>query len=67
MKKRRLNKRGKLLVTVLVVILSIAIYCTTGVVGELAQDNRLWLVVCFAEWVYLFFIQFCIYNLIWEN
>ena len=67
MKKRRLNKKGKQLVTTLLVILAMGIYSTTPAVGELAQVSRFWLIVCVAEFVYLFFIQFILYALVWEN
>lgn len=67
MKKRRLNKLGKTVVTILVLILSILVYSSTSFVGSLAQNSDIWLLICCAEWFYLFFIQFGLYVLIWEK
>lgn len=67
MKKRRLNKLGKTVLTILVLISSILVYSSTSFVGSLAQNSNIWLSICCLEWVYLFFIQFCLYSLIWEN
>lgn len=67
MKKYKLKKWVKVVLSVIVFLLSVVIYKDTGSAGALAQNNNLWLSICILEWSYLFFIQFLLYKEIWEN
>lgn len=66
MKKRKLKKWVKVILTMLIVILSLIIYSKVGELGILAQNNDFYLLVCAMCWVWLMAGQFTTYNLIWE-
>lgn len=66
MKKRKLKKWVKVILTMLIMILSLMIYSKIGELGILAQNNDFYLLVCAISWVWLMAGQFTTYNLIWE-
>lgn len=62
MKNRRLNKRGKVLMTILTIMFSIAIYILMGKLGEEYMKYQMLLIF---GWIWLFFGQVATYFFIW--
>lgn len=67
MKKRRLNKRGKILVTSLTIMLSVVIYVLMAILGGKAQNNIFYLAGLLCGWIWLLFGQIGVYFMIWES
>lgn len=65
--KRRLNKRGKVLVTTLTVILSAVIYVLMAYIGTKATDGIIYQVMLFCGWIWLILGQMSVYVLVWGN
>lgn len=65
MKKMRLKRWVKVVITVLVIHISFFIWKQTGRLGELAQNDNVYLGLCIASWVYLIFGQALVYGEIW--
>lgn len=65
--KRRLNKKGKILVTSLVIIASIIIYILTAQFGAKANESTIYLIGTLISWIWLFFGQSAMYFMIWER
>lgn len=63
----KLTKLGKVIVTLIVMIVSCVVYSKTGVLGELAQDNNTYAVLTMVAWAWLVFGQFSIYCILWED
>jgi cytochrome c-type biogenesis protein CcmH/NrfG len=61
----RKQKIRKIALTVEVIIISAVIYVLTGILGELAQDNTFYRVMCYLSWIWLFFGQFGAFFAIW--
>lgn len=64
--KTKLNKRGKVLVTTLTIMLSVVIYVLMGFLGALMSENGFIQLVMVCGWIWLLFGQFGAYMLIWE-
>lgn len=64
--KRRLNLKGKVLVTSLTIMLSVVIYVLMGFLGGLMSDNGFIQLALVCGWVWLLFGQFGAYMFIWE-
>lgn len=67
MKRRRLKKWVKVLITFIIAIIGLFIYVKTGILGELAQDSNIYLVICITAWAWLLFGQFSLLYFIWEE
>ncbi len=67
MKKFRLKRWVKVTLTLLVIHLSFFIWKQTGVVGEMALKDNIYLALTVASWMYLVVGQSLIYKVIWEN
>lgn len=67
MKKRRLNKRGKILATSLTFTLSVVIYVLMAILGAKGQDNIFYQVTFFAGYGWLFLGQIAVLFMIWGN
>ena len=67
MKKSKLKKWVKVVLTIILVIICVIVFKHAGVSGALAQTNKNYVSVCFLEWIYLFIVQFMIFIHIWEN
>lgn len=65
MKKRRLNKKGKIAITILTILISIIIYVLMAVLGEKGQDNTFYQFILFCGWIWLFIGQIIVYVMIW--
>lgn len=67
MKRRKLNKRGKILLTSLTIMLSVVIYVLMVILGEKGQDSIFTLVALFSGWSWLLLLQPSIYFAIWKD
>ena len=68
MKKRlKLNLKGKVVLSIIILLIDILIYSNSGHFGELAQTSNIDLVLCSMSWIYLFFGQFILLIMIWED
>ena len=67
MKKYRLKKWVRVVLTVIVIHLSFFIWRYTGTLGDLAQHSYLHLVLCVLSWIYLLIGQVFIYEKIWKK
>lgn len=65
--KRELKRWVKVVFTIIVIHISFFIWKHTGTLGELAQTNRIYLVLCIVSWLYLLVGQALIYMTIWDN
>ena len=65
--KRRLNLKGKVLVTSLTIMLSVVIYVFMGFLGELMSDNGFIQLGMVCGWIWLLFGQFGVYMMVWEQ
>lgn len=66
MKKRKLNKRGKILVTILTIIFSVIIYGLVAQFGELASKGIIYQILLISGWGWLLLGQMGVYMTIWE-
>jgi hypothetical protein len=64
--KRRLNLKGKVLVTSLTIMLSVVIYVLMGFLGGLTSDNGFIQLGLVCGWFWLLFGQLGAYMLIWK-
>lgn len=64
--KRRLNKKGKVLVTTLTIMLSVVIYVLVGFTDVFSSGSIIAQVGLLFAWIWLYFMQFGVYALIWE-
>ena len=67
MKKMKLRKWVKIVLTLIVIHLSFFIWKQTGVFGARANSDNVYLVLTLLSWLYLVFGQTLIYKAIWEN
>ena len=67
MKKRRLKKWVKILLTILTILVSAVIYILTVVLGTKTQESVFHLAGTITAWIWLFMGQFGAYYLIWEK
>lgn len=65
--KRRLNKRGKVLVTSLTVMLSVVIYVLVAFLGAKGQGSIFSQVGLVCGWLWLFVGQTTVYCMVWER
>lgn len=66
MKKRRLNKRGKKLVSFIVILISVLIYVLMAKLGAKAIESIIYQVGLFCGWFWLLMGQFGVLYIIWE-
>lgn len=66
MKKLKLRKWVKVVLTIILLFIGNAIYNHTGVSGELAWTSNIYRTICVLEWFYICFIQVILFGLIWE-
>lgn len=62
----RLKRWVKVLLSLIVIITGFFIWKQTGVLGELAQKDTFYLVLCILSWLYLIVGQTLIYESIWQ-
>ncbi len=62
----RLKRWVKIVITILVIHISFFIWKQTGMLGRLAQQDKLYLILCVLSWLYLVVGQVFIYEKIWK-
>lgn len=67
MKKMKLKRWVRVVITILVIHISFFIWKQTGRLGELAQKDNIYLILCVASWMYLIFGQVLVYEEIWKK
>lgn len=65
--KRRLNKKGKVLVTTLTIMLSVFIYVLMAQIGVKATEGIIYQVSLFCGWTWLILGQTSVYMLVWGD
>lgn len=65
--KRRLNKKGKLVITLLSLLVNLVIYVLMAKFGEFAQYSIFIQFVFIMGWIWLLVGQFWLYFIIWED
>lgn len=67
MKKYRMKKWVKVVITFILIHLMFFIWKQTGTLGELAQNDKFYLVLCVLSWIYLTLGQVFIFGYLWEK
>ena len=67
MKKRRLKKWVKILLTILTILASAVIYVLMAILGAKGQNSIFYQVIFFCGYTWLILGQFGVYYAIWEN
>lgn len=67
MKKYRLTKFSKILLTIGVILISVFIHHLMGVFGAKVQSNGIYLPITLLGWIWLLLGQFGVFALIWEE
>lgn len=66
MKKRELKRWVKVVITLIVIHISFFIWKQTGWLGNMAQKDTFYLILCVLSWLYLIVGQVLIYEKIWK-
>ena len=67
MKRLRMKRWVKVVITIVIIHLSFFIWKQTGWLGELAQKNSIYMILCILSWIYLTIGQVLIYGTLWEK
>lgn len=67
MKRRRIRKWVKILLTSITIISSALVYVLTVDFGAKAQTSIFYTITTLSAWIWLFLGQFAVYYFIWEN
>ena len=67
MKRRRIRKWVKILLTSITIISSVIIYILTAEFGAKTQTSIFYTITTLSAWIWLFLGQFTVYYFIWEN
>lgn len=65
MKKRRLNKKGKILVTIITILASVLIYILMAKLGTFVKDSIFILFLTVCGWSWLILGQMSVYYMLW--
>ena len=66
MKKRKLKKWVKVVLTTIVLIIGFVIYNITNSIGYMAQTSNFYTTLCMLAWFWLLIGQIAILELIWR-
>ena len=66
MKRLKLRKWVKVVITIILIIIGLLIYSKTGTWGELVQTNQSYLGKLIFSWTWLFFGQTSLLGKVWE-
>lgn len=68
MKKRyKLKNGGRILLSIIVVIVSAVLYSKAATFGKLAQTNVTYELICVGAWMWLMLGQFVVLSFIWDK
>lgn len=62
----KLKKWVRVVLTLITIHLSFFIWRNTGTLGELAQHDKFYMILCMLSWAYLLAGQIMIYEKIWK-
>jgi len=65
--KLRMKRWFKVVLTLITIHISFFIWKQTGTLGQLAQQDNVYLLLCIASWIYLTIGQVLIYGKLWEK
>ena len=63
----RVKKWVKIVITLVIIHLSFFIWKQAGILGDMAQKDVFYLILCIASWFYLTVGQVLIYRALWEK
>lgn len=63
--KRKLNKKGKITITISLILVSALIYVLMGQIGELATKGIIYQLGLICGWFWLILGQFSVYGIVW--
>ena len=66
-KQLKLKRWVKVVLTAVIIITSTFIYSKSGIIGELAQANKIYQIICIGAWMWLLPGQMITYSLIWRK
>ena len=66
-KKLKLKKWGKVLISVIVIVIGVGIYSGLKTLGSEAGTNQIASILCITGWTYLVFVQIIVLSEIWES
>lgn len=67
MKKRRLRKWVKVVLSIILLVVGVLVYKHAVHIGGVVKASDFNATVCILDWFYLLVIQFLFLNAIWEN
>ena len=65
--KRRLNKKGKILFTIITILISTIIYILMAKLGQFAKDSIFILIITICGWSWLIIGQMSVFAMLWED
>ena len=65
--KLRMKRWFKVVLTLIIIHISFFIWRQIGTLGQLAQQDNVYLLLCIASWIYLTIGQVLIYGKLWEK
>lgn len=67
MRKIKLKNKGKVVLTIILLIISVIIYLNVGKLGDLAQTHLGYQLICLGAWFWLIVGQMVALACIWEG
>ena len=67
MKKRKLKKWVRVVLTIATLIIGVVIYNLTNSIGYMAQTSNFYTTLCVLAWFWLLIGQIAVLELIWED
>lgn len=66
MKRRiRMTKLGKVVTTIIILLVGVLLYIYSGVWGE--EQTKMAIILCMFSWFYLFFVQIAFLYFVWDK
>jgi hypothetical protein len=65
-KKIKIKSGGKVVLTLIILLISTFVYTKVGILGDLAQSHKGYLIVCIGAWFWLLVGQLLALSVIWE-
>lgn len=65
--KRKLTKLGKIVFTIITLLISLLVYSKLDTLGMLGRTNDIYLGLCLAGWFWIIYGQLLVLEKIWED
>lgn len=65
--KRKLTKLGKIVFTIITLLISLLVYSKLDTLGMLGRTNDIYLGLCLAGWFWIVYGQLLVLEKIWED